>query len=59
MITIQDSEKTIQVPDREQLIKAIARAMIWKAHDHSDREGDDTSMITLARLIEQLVIVDE
>jgi hypothetical protein len=59
MITIHDSERTITIPDREELIKAIARAMIWKAHDRSDREGDDTSMITLARLIEQLVMVEE
>lgn len=59
MITIHDSEITIPVPDRELLIKAIARAMIWKAHAPGDREGDDISMLTLARLIEQLVMLDE
>lgn len=59
MITIQESEVTITVPDRERLIKAIAAAMRWKAHVSGDSEGDDLSMITLARLIDQLVILEE
>lgn len=59
MITIHDSEIILPINDREELIKAIADAMIWKALANGDREGDDISMIRLARLIKQLVILEE
>lgn len=59
MITIHDSEMTLTIANREALIKAIADAMIWKAHAGGDRESDNMSMIILARLIGQLVILEE
>jgi hypothetical protein len=64
MVTATNNQLTIHISDvepmqrRDQLIKAIAAAMRWRAHYPEQYLGDADNMVILATLLEDLSQMD-